>query len=350
MTWHRHRRLTFFHLVARPIYLWYLAGVMVVAWGQQNLAFLLEQRLLPAYHTNGEVAVDAFAPVAEPVRHRTLSLLAPSGETIALATPLPLSGHAVTKLSEVDGIPGVRAVLPLGQSLEAAVIGRDADQDLALLRLSTEEVPGLHALRWKRKGRCRLGDMVCAPGQEDRLWMGVVSAPQREIQGGAALGVRIGRHPLGLSRGAFILEVFPMSPARRGGIRPGDHVIRAEGLRIGEPWHLSEIIRRIRPGESVALRIVREDRQLDLEIPLGYDSIFRQHIHNPEINGETSERQNGFPEAIQHDIPLAARFMGGPLVDLEGRIVGINIARVDRVTTLAIPSGRVLEWAEGVLR
>ena len=29
--------------------------------------------------------------------------------------------------------------------------------------------------------------------------------------------------------------------------------------------------------------------------------------------------------------------MGGPLATLEGKVVGINIARVDRVTTFALP-------------
>jgi S1-C subfamily serine protease len=34
--------------------------------------------------------------------------------------------------------------------------------------------------------------------------------------------------------------------------------------------------------------------------------------------------------------------MGGPLLDLDGRAVGILIARADRVTTFAIPKDHVL--------
>ena len=35
--------------------------------------------------------------------------------------------------------------------------------------------------------------------------------------------------------------------------------------------------------------------------------------------------------------------MGGPLLDLEGMALGVNIARSDRVTTFALPSELVLE-------
>ncbi len=51
---------------------------------------------------------------------------------------------------------------------------------------------------------------------------------------------------------------------------------------------------------------------------------------------------------LQHDLPLSPIDMGSPLLDLEGHVIGINIARVDRVTTFALPSEifwpAVQEW------
>jgi S1-C subfamily serine protease len=41
---------------------------------------------------------------------------------------------------------------------------------------------------------------------------------------------------------------------------------------------------------------------------------------------------------IQHDLPLPKEAMGGPLFDLEGNCIGINIARVDRVTVFSLPA------------
>ena len=54
-------------------------------------------------------------------------------------------------------------------------------------------------------------------------------------------------------------------------------------------------------------------------------------------NGGVSLRNDNFPEVLQHDIPLLPADMGGPVATLEGKVVGINIARVDRVTTFALP-------------
>lgn len=47
--------------------------------------------------------------------------------------------------------------------------------------------------------------------------------------------------------------------------------------------------------------------------------------------------------AFQHDTALQADECGGPVVDIEGRIVGINIAREGRVSSLAIPTSIVLD-------
>ena len=62
--------------------------------------------------------------------------------------------------------------------------------------------------------------------------------------------------------------------------------------------------------------------------------------------------------ALQHDTTLNANECGGPIVDLDGRVVGINIARDGRVSTLALPNEVVLpviaklksgEWTPAVV-
>ena len=39
---------------------------------------------------------------------------------------------------------------------------------------------------------------------------------------------------------------------------------------------------------------------------------------------------------IQHDLPLPPEAMGGPVLDINGKAIGLNMARVDRVTTYAL--------------
>ena len=44
---------------------------------------------------------------------------------------------------------------------------------------------------------------------------------------------------------------------------------------------------------------------------------------------------------IQHEVSLGPLDMGGPLFDLEGRLVGINIAKANRVEFFAIPASDI---------
>ena len=51
-----------------------------------------------------------------------------------------------------------------------------------------------------------------------------------------------------------------------------------------------------------------------------------------------SMRRGGFPTILQHDSGVRPEDCGGPLVDLDGKAIGINIARAGRTETYAIPS------------
>ena len=56
-----------------------------------------------------------------------------------------------------------------------------------------------------------------------------------------------------------------------------------------------------------------------------------------QMGGSLSKRKSDFPSAFTHDIVLEAAQCGGPALDLDGHAVGLNIARVDRTATYAIP-------------
>jgi S1-C subfamily serine protease len=64
---------------------------------------------------------------------------------------------------------------------------------------------------------------------------------------------------------------------------------------------------------------------------------------NARMSGPVSKRKDNFPMIIQHDISLPPTAMGGAVLDLDGKALGINVARVDRVTTYALPTKFVLE-------
>jgi S1-C subfamily serine protease len=89
----------------------------------------------------------------------------------------------------------------------------------------------------------RHGRRVSTP---PRLWLGVLSYTLREH--------------------VVIAGVMPGSPGDKAGLREGDLVLSADGLDIHERKALYDAINRHRPGESVRLRIMRNNQVQNLEI------------------------------------------------------------------------------------
>src|SRR5207253_2773616 len=89
------------------------------------------------------------------------------------------------------------------------------------------------------------------------------------------------------------------------------------------------------------VRVKRGNEEIELKVTLDRKSNNgrggRGDFQN-RMGGELSHRLNGFPTILQHDTALKPSDCGGPLVDLDGKVVGINIARAGRTETWAIPS------------
>jgi S1-C subfamily serine protease len=51
-----------------------------------------------------------------------------------------------------------------------------------------------------------------------------------------------------------------------------------------------------------------------------------------------SPRRSGYPTILTHDSIVKPADCGGPLVDLDGNVIGINISRAGRTESWAIPT------------
>jgi serine protease Do len=60
------------------------------------------------------------------------------------------------------------------------------------------------------------------------------------------------------------------------------------------------------------------------------------------MGSRLSDKRTGFPNVLQHDTVLSPADCGGPLVDLDGKAVGVNIARAGRTESYAVPTESVL--------
>ena len=95
--------------------------------------------------------------------------------------------------------------------------------------------------------------------------------------------------------------------------------------------------------------IERGDTQLTLQIKLGDGSILAPMpgAREQAIDSEStlmSKRRWFFARGIQHDCAISAKDCGSPLIDLDGRLLGINIARAGRIQSYAIPISDVASF------
>jgi len=65
------------------------------------------------------------------------------------------------------------------------------------------------------------------------------------------------------------------------------------------------------------------------------------------LGTELSERAEGFQMALQHDTVLQPWQCGGPLVNLDGKAIGLNIARAGRTASYALPASLVQQIISG---
>ena len=101
----------------------------------------------------------------------------------------------------------------------------------------------------------------------------------------------------------------------------------------------------------MAIEVKRGEGNLSFRVTLGHRSVtFDMFDRNARMSGRVSKRKDNFPMIIQHDVSLPTTAMGGPVLDLNGKALGVNIARVDRVTTFALPAKFVRETFEKLRR
>ena len=134
-------------------------------------------------------------------------------------------------------------------------------------------------------------------------------------------------------------RVFPGSAAAKAGILVNDLIPRSGARKLRRGKLLVRRVQEFSPGDPVGMVAKRGDEQLDTlgnsHGPIPGLRPSRNEIQNM-LGGGLSERRFGFASAFQHDTVIEPTEVGGPVVNLDGEVVGFNIARSGRTETYAI--------------
>ncbi len=134
-------------------------------------------------------------------------------------------------------------------------------------------------------------------------------------------------------RGIKVLRVYPRSAGESLGLLVDDLVNTINGVKVTERQILDREAKKIRAGDVMTMKIFRKGypRELTYKIPNA-----RKTLYDRWGGGPYSERRFGFGPVIVHDSVLDPQDCGGPLVNVEGHVIGLNIARSMRVASFAI--------------
>ncbi|MHC1763134.1 MAG: S1C family serine protease [Verrucomicrobiia bacterium] len=292
---------------------------------------------------NGERVLEAFSAITGPARDSVV-LFEVDENKAALGAVVDRDGLILTKASEIGG-GKLTCVLASGEKLEAEVLAIDDDNDLAMVRI---EARGLAPVRWASE-EAAVGRWAVTPGVRPRPEaVGVVSANPRRIRPKRAI---IGVLPDFGASAAQVREVMRGLGAEKAGMKAGDVVIAVNEAPVRNAEDLVSTLREYREGDTVKLRIRRDGEELELSVTMTGEAevagngMARQERMN-RMGTELSRRAEGFQLAIQHDGVLEPWQCGGPLLNLDGRAIGLNIARAGRIASYALPADLVQEVLE----
>ena len=287
----------------------------------------------------GEEVRSAFRGLVAETSQATVRVRS-GGKDLALGGIVGPDGWVLTKASRIQRPVTVR--LKDSRELDARVVGVDRDNDLAMLKVAAKDLP---SLALDEEAAAAAGAWVATPGPEDTpVAVGVVSVAPRRIRPRTALLGVVMEDEAEDQGGALITKVFPNSGAERAGVLVQDIIIRVNGAPIGGRDDLRKEVQRYSPGDEIEMVVRRGKQQVTVMATLTGrvepGEARREYQNN--LGGELSVRRTGFPLALQHDTVLKPADCGGPLVDLDGRVIGFNIARAGRTESYAIPVKAVL--------
>lgn len=285
----------------------------------------------------------SWEPALEEVRRATVKITR-DGKDIAYGCAVHEKGYIVTKASEVHDkksnafLSNLEVVFPEGLRLPAKLADVHRPYDLALLKV---EARGLRPMPWDESATPTPGTFLAA-ATPLRLpaAVGVLSVLPRsldETQKGY-LGVGLDKGGEGTIK---VISVSSQSPASKAGLVIDDVIKTIDGKSVVSVEECIRTIGSLRPYQKVKIVVAREkgDRELEVTLASRATNVGTQG-EDPRnmMAGQLSRTRRGFPDVIQHDMVLDPQEIGGPIVDLEGHVVGMNIARSGRIECFAIPS------------
>ena len=265
---------------------------------------------------------------------------------LAYGTVIGDGRQVLTKWSEVANAASSLVVDgPNREAHDAKIIGVYEEEDLAILEINGE---ALRPIAWSNE-KPALGAFLVAPQPDGRsAAFGVVSVLERNLRETDLAFLGIGSDMEHKGPGVKVSEVQPNTGAAAAGLKQGDIVLMVKERPISGLMELKSALTGTQPGETVPLRVRTNGGEKTISVTLSKRPELPK-IYNPRLEqmermgGKISRIRDSFTQVLQSDMRPSPDQIGGPVVDLEGRVIGITVARADRTRSFIMPSAAVVK-------
>ncbi len=320
--------------------------------GGGNIALKFElpsirNRIIKPFERQEQSHLSKFDSVIAQVTPSVVAVM--SGDRqIALGTVVDQNGYILTKASEVNNQKYLKVVTSDAKDQTAKIVFEDEINDIAILKVDSK----LQPIAWEGV-QATPGQFVLLPAPNGKVFsLGTFSAAARTTQTGKQ--ARLGVDPDEAPNGVLISEVRPNTAAGEAGLLDGDVITAIDDDQIRSVGDLVNAIRKNSPGDTIRINFLR--RGVAQKTKAVLDSFdftgerAKRYKMMSRLGAIPSRRADNFPSVFQHDGPLFPEQCGGPVVDLGGKVIGINIARNGRAATYAIPLENVQRIVREFLR
>ncbi len=287
------------------------------------------------YETQGANLISLFQPLAEPLQTGIVTILN-HGVPIALGTVVNEEGSAVVKASLLP--QQFQCQLPDGATVEGVVIGVDKPFDLAVIQLPPNSV---QPVRWSSdQERRSAGTVVAAIGPHgEPVSIGIISVATRHVShvqiptDDLPLRVKVEKPNVygEISPDGGLLVKAVHGFAKRAGLRAGDRLVSVDGHNLQTEADLESSVSNHLTGDTVPIAFVRDDETITVQLPLEPADTYSQRTY----------RASDFPIAMVYSPSITVFAVGGPLIDLTGKVIAVTIGGADDRDGWAIPAEAV---------
>ena len=321
---------------------------------EEAVASVVDLQKLAAVDSSTPNTLTATLPAANPIVTETLRLrrveihqTKPSPQhdvALRVVGTLLDAQHVATKLSELTPNRPISCRFNGGDHYAAEIAASDIEMDLAILKL---KMPRSATTPLKLQSVDSAEEFLivfAATIQGEPSRAGVIARnhhnePQLKGKLGAVLDVDE------TSREVRVKDVAPNSTASEAGLVKNCLIESINGQPVATLDDVAALLIKRQPGDWLQFRFRMGEESSTTFAQLRHDPAeqFERTEFLDGRSGVVSERRSGFAAVIQHDIELSPSECGGPLVDRQGTVVGVNIARRARESSLAIPIEVVLQ-------